>query len=256
MTPDQVHIAQTRQYFRELLNHLFIYGGDFESAANEAQSAALSAGMSLRDTQDYFGLIWCDLIRASLCDHILTEEEESRIVQIKRAFSVSDTLAVVEDANLRLVQAALLRDLKNGIVRPRFQLSSTLPFKLQSKESVLWSFSGVELFEQITKRETRGGSRGVSVRVMKGVYFRLGAFKAEPIAWDETKNTGTGLLVLTNKHLFFSGGLRNLKIPYTKLSLVSPGETVLTIQKDGANAKPQVFKCLDGWLAYNIIQLS
>lgn len=248
--------VQTQIYFRDLLNFLYQHGGDFDRSASEARNAALTAGIHEDEFQRIVLFKWRELVDKALDDHILSEEEEERLKAISSAFSLTNQQLMQEGYLTKFVQAAILRDLKNGTPETRITLDVSLPFKLQKREVLLWAFPNTRLFERITKREIRGGSTGASIRVMKGVYWRVGAFKGVPVSWDETHHTDTGLLVLTNKHLLFSGPIRNQRIAYSKLASIDPYFDAIEVQKDTSTAKPQIFRDLDGQFAYNLIQVA
>ena len=55
-----------------------------------------------------------------------------------------------------------------------------LPFNLMKSEDLVWVFKDVDYFVEKTRTHYKGGSQGVSVRVMKGVYYRTGGFKGRP----------------------------------------------------------------------------
>jgi hypothetical protein len=62
------------------------------------------------------------------------------------------------------------------------------------------------------------------------------------------------MLALTNKHLYFSSGLKSFRIKYEKIISIDPYSDGIGITKDGVTAKPQIFKNIDGWFIYNYIQ--
>lgn len=253
---DATFEIQTRSYFGELLDHLFQYGGDFSQCATEARKAAQAASISEDDFQDVVLNKWRDFVDLALADHLLSEEEEERLKGIMNAFDLPSNKLDQRGCMTKLVKAAVLRDLQKGTPKTRVSLDIPLPFKLQKREVVLWAFPKTRLIERITKRKITGGSTGASFRVMKGVYWRVGAFKGVPVSWDETHHTDTGLLVLTNKHLLFSGPVRNQRIAYSRLASIDPYSDAIEVQRDAATAKPQIFRDIDGQFAYNIIQFS
>ena len=63
----------------------------------------------------------------------------------------------------------------------------------------------------------------------------------------------TGILGITDKHLYFSSGSKNFRVKYDKIVTFTPFEDGIGIQKDATNAKPQVFKNNDGWFTYNLV---
>ena len=52
----------------------------------------------------------------------------------------------------------------------------------------------VDYYETKTRRERRGSSNGLSIRITRGVYYRPSTFRSQSVEWDETVHAGTGLL--------------------------------------------------------------
>lgn len=249
-------IIRTQVYFRDLLKHLYDHGGDFEQASLDARKAGLAAGISEDELRRIVLLKWRELADSAFDDHILSELEEERLRGISDAFLLTNDDLNQGDYLTKFIKTAILRDLKNGTPKTRFSLDVPLPFKLQPREVMLWAFPNTRLFERVTKREVRGGSTGASIRLMKGLYWRLGAFKGVPVSWEETKHTGTGLMVLTSKHILFSSSNKNWRIPFSKLASIEPYSDAIEIQRDAATARPQMFRDIDGQFAYNLIQVA
>jgi hypothetical protein len=107
--------------------------------------------------------------------------------------------------------------------------------------------------EDIVRRQIVGRSQGMSFRVMKGVYYRVGGFKGEPLMTTERKNLGTGMLAVTNKNLYFVGPGKTTRIPYAKVVSFTPYSDAVGVMRDAATAKPQFFMVDDPWFAYNLI---
>ena len=63
----------------------------------------------------------------------------------------------------------------------------------------------VDYLETVTRRDRRGTSHGVSIRVARGLYYRPSTFRSRPIEWEETVHSDTGMLGLTTKHIYFAG---------------------------------------------------
>jgi len=115
-------------------------------------------------------------------------------------------------------------------------------------------FQGVQYYEQKNRREYVGGSTGVSVRIAKGVYLRTSAFKGRPVDRLETVHFGTGILAVTNKHIYFSGEEKKFRVRLDKIVTFEPFSDGIGIQRDAATAKPQTFLTGDGWFTYNLVQ--
>lgn len=61
------------------------------------------------------------------------------------------------------------------------------------------------------------------------------------------------MLVITNKHIYFSGNNKNFRINYKKIISFKPYSDEIEIQRDTATAKPQIFLTDDGWFTYNLV---
>lgn len=187
-------------------------------------------------------------------DGILSAYEEHRVVNFIDNFKVNQDVLNRNGSFTKLRMASILRDLTEGKL-PEFKnkLDGSLPFLFQKSESLIWVFRNVEFYEQRIRTEYRGGSQGVSIRIARGVYYRTSSFKGRPVQFSEMKYIGTGLFALTTKHVYFGSPEKKFKIPFDKLISMEPYEDGIGLHKDGASAKPQVFKNLEGWFAYNAI---
>ena len=119
-------------------------------------------------------------------------------------------------------------------------------------EQLVRVIQGVDYLETVTRRERRGTSHGVSIRVARGLYYSPRQFRSRPIEWEETVHADTGLLGLTTKHLYFAGARKRFRVRYDKIVSFEPYSDGLGIMRDAQTAKPQTFRAGDGWSAYNL----
>lgn len=192
------------------------------------------------------------MVDSALDDNYLSEEEESRIVEYINGFEIS-LQDEHPDLAAKLVKAAIIRDLSNGKMASRISSTISLPVKLQKSESVIWFFENVSYWEQKTRTQYVGGSKGISVRVAKGVYIRGGASKGERIQTKEMHNTDEGILVITDKNIYFSGSNKSFRIAGNKIISVEQLHDGVSVFKEAANPKPQIFELDDPWFAANLI---
>ncbi len=134
-----------------------------------------------------------------------------------------------------------------------FKVDGNLPFNLQKTENLVWVFQGVNYYEEKTRTRYVGGSQGVSIRIAKGVYYRTGAFKGERVQSSETVHADTGLLGVTNKHIYFAGSSKRFRIAFNKIVSFEPFSDGIGVQRDAQTAKAQSFQTGDGWFTYNLI---
>ena len=76
-----------------------------------------------------------------------------------------------------------------------------MPFNFQKSETLVWLFNNVVYLEDKTRTQYVGRSSGVSIRIAKGVYYRVGAFQGQPISRTERIHVDTGAMAVTSKHI-------------------------------------------------------
>jgi hypothetical protein len=80
-----------------------------------------------------------------------------------------------------------------------------------------------------------GGSRGVSIRIVKGVYYKVGAHRGHVVKENQLVQTSAGHLVITNQRLFLvpSSGNKPVTIPLNKIHFYRCSENALEVYKEG-----------------------
>lgn len=227
---------------------------DFIRLENEIRTIAERSNIKPDNIVSLYIKGFDEAVDSFLDDGILTTEEEDKIAKFKSHYNFEQDIIDKNGSLQKVVKAAILRDILDGqIPEKKLKIEGNLPFLLQKSENIIWIFRNVDFYEQRVKTIYKGKSQGVSVKIAKGLYYRTGAFKGNPVKIGEMKYISRGLFALTNKHIYFSSSAKNFKVPYNKIVTIDSYEDGVGIQKDGANAKPQVFKGLDGWFTYNLI---
>jgi hypothetical protein len=196
---------------------------------------------------------WENSVEQFLEDGILDTTEEKRLVEFKERFALSQSEIDRNGALTKTAKAAVLRDVLNGVIPQRMSVDGNLPINLQKGEQIVWAFSGSKYLEDKTRRQFVGGSQGVSVRVMKGVYYRVGAFKGQAVEHTERVHIDTGWVVVTNKNIYFAGPRKSVRLPYAKIVSFEPFSDGIGVMRDTATAKAQIFVTGDGWFTYNLV---
>lgn len=196
---------------------------------------------------------WEKSVERAFDDGVLTEEEQYNLTNLMEHFSLSQNQLDRNGAFTKIVKGAVLRDVMNGIIPERVKIDGTLPFNLQKTEKVVWVFQDVDYYEEKTRTHYVGGSQSVSIRIAKGLYYRTGAFKGQRVQTSETVHVDTGLLGVTNKHIYFAGASKRFRINYNKIVAFEPYSDGIGVQRDAQTAKPQTFVTGDGWFTYNLI---
>lgn len=195
---------------------------------------------------------WVCAVESFLEDGLLSRDEESRLALFSARSGIGSEL-MRHPMYVQLNKATVLRELAEGNMPSLPTFREPLPINLQKGESVIWAFSDTEYLEDQIKREIVGRSHGVSLRIMKGVYYRVGAFKGRPVTKQERVSLGLGTLFVTTKHLYFAGSQKSFRVPYSKIVAFEHYSDGIGITRDAASAKPQTFVTKDGWFTCNLI---
>lgn len=187
-------------------------------------------------------------------DDLLSEQEEETINSFINSSNFSVNELDTYEGVMSLMKASALRHVLNGQVPeniPDFRMP--IHFNYMKSEEMVWAFSNVQYYKEVTRRSYQGGHQGFSVRVAKGLYYRTGAFKGHPVEEKNMEYQYTGIMVLTTKHIYFGSHVNMFRVKYNKIVAFTPYDDGLGIMKDTQRAKPMVFKLQDGWMAYNLV---
>lgn len=250
---EQRHISGIAR-IRGILANCFRQNEDFYLYQKEINEICREAYIS----EEVCSNIYCECFDAGieqyLDDGFVNQAEERTVARFMQFTGLSQAMLNANKSLEKVVQSKVLQELLNGQVpAPRITISGHFPFLLNKNEHMLWLFRDVTLQMQRVRRETVGRTRGVSVRVCKGVYYRTGGFRGHPVETTYMQRIGTGSVCLTDKNLYFHSPEKSLKIPFTKILSLDPYSNGLGVQKDGANDKPMFFENLNSWFCYNVI---
>ncbi len=196
---------------------------------------------------------WEKAVELAFDDNILTEQEESVLTKLKEHFSLYQDTLDRNGAFTKVIKGSILRGILEGRIPERINIDGNLPFNLQKTEKIVWVFQDTDYYEEKTRTRYVGGHQGVSIRVAKGLYYRTGGFRGERVQTSETVHADSGLLGITNKHIYFAGSSKRFRIRYDKIVAFEPYSNGIGVQRDAVTAKPQSFATGDGWFTYNLI---
>lgn len=246
--------SSAKEMIKEKIRIAINEGTDFSKLEDEVNVLALSSFVSKQELLEVYGQGFDKAVDHFLEDGVVSETEEEKIAAFRTHFQFDTPILDKNGSLQRIIKASILREILEG--KPsiqRIKIDGTLPFLFQNDEILLWVFQNVEFHELRNKTVYHGKSQGVSIKIAKGVYYRAGAFKGNPTTVEQSVHVGTGILALTTKNLYFSSINKTIKIPYNKLITLTPYTDGIGVQKDGATAKPQIFKGIDGWFSYNVV---
>ncbi|HZW64668.1 MAG TPA: hypothetical protein VFF23_03185 [Hanamia sp.] len=236
------------------ISQTIISSGDFSVLEREINDDARTGYLTQDQFESFRKYGFDRAINSFLEDGVISKEEENKITAYLEHFNIKISDAGGFETHGKILKGAILNEIFQGETpKCRLDIEGNLPFFLEKNEEIIWIFQGVEFYEQRNKTRYEGRSQGVSIRIAKGVYYRVGQFEGNPVVTTEKTLAATGMLTLTNTNLYFSSPIKNFKTPYKKIIYMTQYSDGIELQKDGATAKPQTFKELDGWFTYNII---
>jgi len=118
------------------------------------------------------------------------------------------------------------------------------PVILKKNENLSLIMENISLQEPRAVRQTRAAYGGPTIRVAKGVSFRLGGASARSESHDEIRVIDQGKLVLTNKRLIFIGDKRTVNIDLKKIMAVQAYRDGIESQRENKQ-KPEYFTGTD-----------
>jgi len=227
-------------------------GRDTSQLWNEIQRIACSGYVSWREAVSLVQQAWCQALDYMLADGVLTQEEEDKLIN-----SMNNLEIVFVEPQLTIVREKLAmgRALRQFLLTgqpPVWPVSADLPFNFLNSEQLVWVFSNVRFLEEKTYRRYVGSSHSVSIRLSKGVYYRIGEIQRERIEESSIEEQDCGQMALTTKHLYFAGSRRSVRIPYKKIVAFQPYTDGIGVMREGANAKLQIYITGNGWFTYNL----
>lgn len=228
-------------------------GGDMVELDKRLTDAVADHGLTFYEKTELLVSGYERCVEAFLDDGLLDADEERKLVACQERFGLSQEVLNRNGKFMKVGKAAVLRRVMEGNIPENVIIDGGMPVNLQRGEKPVWVFNRCQYLEDIVRRQIVGRSQGMSFRVMSGVYYRVGGFKGEPVLTTERKNLGTGMLVVTNKSLYFVGPGKTTRIPYAKVVSFTPYSDAVGVMRDAATAKPQFFVVDDPWFALNLI---
>jgi hypothetical protein len=109
-----------------------------------------------------------------------------------------------------------MRNLREGKTAMQYSVG-TAPIFPQEGEKILYAIPGVTMMEPRSVRVSSGSYGGPSIRIAKGVSFRVGKYGSTSRYHSEIRKIDTGTLTITTGRIVFSGGMKTINADFPKL---------------------------------------
>lgn len=211
--------------------------------------------VSPSEKKSYIISVWEIAVNNFLEDSAISKDEEDKLEKYIEFFGLEQNELDRNGYYFKMIKGAILYELATGKIPQRVNLGGVpLSINFDKEEKIIWVFQHVGLYQEKTQRHYEGGSQGVSVKIMKGVYYRTSAFKGRPVDTTYLSQIASGVLAITDKNLYYSSQEKSFKLPYKKIVSTFQYQDGIQIHKDGANSKPMIFLTNDGWFTNNLIE--
>jgi hypothetical protein len=232
----QIHLSVVVPIFEALLRSA-ISGRQFTND-EKLKFKNLASNLSIPDEtvrsafQRQAIAVYSDEFREAIADKRLSPDEEAHLQQLLSQFGPSAGLAAETQQTWAYFRS--LWDFSQGNL-PEVDV----PVRLQQGEkcAACLAANHYEL-RTVTKRVGYSGPTA-SIRIMKGVRWRVGSIGVSSVKEDVLKQLDSGCLYFTNKRLLFDGVKGSKSIPLKKVMNFSFYDDALTIARD--TGKDQIF---------------
>jgi hypothetical protein len=192
------------------------------------------------------------MTEATLADHLLTDAEEERIIEI--ADAVGLTLDAIPAADDKLIKANLLRELDAGRIPDRVTVVGAMPIELEPDEAVVWIFNGTKTYRSSrSKKDEMVEPPPTSPVAHLPLYYSpstLGEDGGDAVGLVEES---VGDLVVTTNQLFMIWGERQRSFPYSKIAGFHARRDGFLITRGAAQDRVVLFTVDDPWFAANLV---
>jgi hypothetical protein len=114
------------------------------------------------------------------------------------------------------------KELRVGLAQGGVFLPSEGTTLILNKDEVSLLDTPVSLLKEVTDREFRGGSQGVSIPIGGGMRYRVGAVRGHMVTigshWTVADE---GVLTVTDRRAVYHGGRKTLEFPFAKLATLN-----------------------------------
>jgi hypothetical protein len=171
-------------------------------------------------------------------DRRITAAEATELERIKGYLGLSESDVASTQRDFHRLR--LLAEIQAG----NLPATSTPGLLTQKGEQVHWSEPAQLIEERVVRRRYEGGSSGVSIRIMKGVTYRVGAQRGQLVTDTAAVPVSEGHFAITNRRAVFKGTKKSFNYKWEKIlgvELFSDGLSVA----DG-NGKSRIVRFVNG----------
>lgn len=200
-----------KEEFRQLLHNSVKDGKLTKEEIDELEKKKNEFSLTEKDIQG----IRVDLYAAAFStikeDKQVTKEEEQELGEIQKYLGIADE--EIQPNKKELARLRLLNEIQGGNI-PTIPATNLVMHK---DEKAYWSEPAILAEEKVINRRYVGGSHGVSLRIMKGVSYRIGSYRGNLVSETGVVAVSNGSLIITSKRLIFQGDKKSFAVNLNKI---------------------------------------
>jgi hypothetical protein len=151
----------------------------------------------------------------ALADEIISKDEEERLGRTALTLGFDET--GLQTAIAHFQEQFFIARVNDG----RIPVLNS-PSILLKKGEVAHLETPASLLKEVLVREYRGGSQGMSFRIVRGVSYRVGSHRGTmEVVGSRIEEADTGDLTVTSNRVVFAGGRKTVEVRYDKLVSVN-----------------------------------
>jgi hypothetical protein len=177
----------------------------------------LELGIQDADFEKWKIEVYKAAVQGALSDGAIKPAKEAELARIQTFLGICQAEIPIWLFNT-IFRSKLLYSLRNEPLIPL-----TIPNLLLAKdETAFWQEPGSIYEERVVASGYQGGSTGVSIRVAKGVSFRVGSHRGQLVKQTADVAVSAGSLVITNQRLIFIGDRKSFSAKWDKIVSLEP----------------------------------
>lgn len=126
------------------------------------------------------------------------------------------------------------------------------PVILKKTEKAIVVLPNITFKEPRSVRTSVGGYGGPTIRIAKGISFKLGGASSRSVSHDEIKAIDQGTLTITNKRLIFTGTMKTPNYNLSKILSINDFKDSIAIQRENKQKTEYFTGCDETVLNYKL----
>lgn len=209
--------SQNKEVFKAALVNALSDGVLTDEEVTALKQCREMLGLTAQDWAAWRVDLFTSVINGIIRSRQISDRDNQELGKIQEFLQVSPA-EISSDLRAKISRSRILYQIQTGNLPP-INVPNLILIK---NEKAYWSEPSGLAEVKVVGRRYEGGSQGVSIRVMKGVSFRVGGHAGRVVSDSEEVIVDNGDLVITNQRLVFCGGQKSFASKLDKIIDIQP----------------------------------